>query len=464
MLWLALYLPQLQLDDAGRGLDPAPPLALLLDRRVVAVNPTARKLGVRAGSSQAEAMAVCPTLHRVSRDETREAELLQQLAGWALQYSSLVCVEPPLQLLLEIGGSRRLFGEAGKLCGCILDGLKELGYSARTGVAPTPLAAALLARAACERMVDRLEDLPGVIAPLPVPRLVADAKIAQRLHRAGIRRVGQLLDLPPAALSRRCGPALSQQLLRLLGRLPDPRQGIDTPACFDQRLELPVTVGDISALLFPLRRLLRGLSGYLAARDAGINGFTLRLVHHEPPATELELRLRDASADFARLERLASERLDVTRLRAPVREIQLLATRFGEVPRGSTDLLDGDRAQSNLPAALERITARLGESAVYQLCVAADHRPERAQQRGKPEGKTALPAALGPRPLWLLDEPQPSELPLQIESGPERIESGWWDDGVRRDYYVARDRHGSRYWVFETLTKPGQWFIHGIFS
>jgi hypothetical protein len=50
--------------------------------------------------------------------------------------------------------------------------------------------------------------------------------------------------------------------------------------------------------------------------------------------------------------------------------------------------------------------------------------------------------------LWLLVEPhlledgdQPCfEGVLELEQGPERIESGWWDGrDVRRDYYVARN-------------------------
>lgn len=468
MLWLAVYLPQLLLDEAGRGFDPPPPQALLVDRRAVAINPAARSAGLRAGLSQAEAMAICPVLQRIARDEHREAELLLQLAGWARQYSSLVCIERPLQVLLEIGGSLRLFGGVEALRESLLDGLRELGYTARLGIAPTPLAAALLARARCAQIVTRLVELPEVLAPLPLDRLVSDARSLKRLHGAGIRRLDQLLALPPAGLARRCGPELGVRLLRLLGRLPDSRAGLPAPQRFEQRLELPVTVAESTALLFPLRRLLRGLCGFLAARDAGLNAFELRLRHHAPPDTRLELRLRDASADFARLEKLAAERLESAQLRAPVRELELRADRFAAVPRDSADLLDGERARRDLPAALERIAARLGEHAVYQLAAVADHRPECAQQRVAVAGDAESPA-VGPRPLWLLAEPRPMTGGLRIDAGPERIESGWWPDaarraGVRRDYYIASDRGGARYWVFEDLAAPGQWFVHGIFA
>ena len=77
------------------------------------------------------------------------------------------------------------------------------------------------------------------------------------------------------------------------------------------------------------------------------------------------------------------------------------------------------------------------------------------------------------RPVWLLAEPQRlegEEQPryqgaLELEEGPERIESGWWDGrDVRRDYYVARTPAGVRVWIFRERRTPGGWFLHGVFG
>ncbi len=79
----------------------------------------------------------------------------------------------------------------------------------------------------------------------------------------------------------------------------------------------------------------------------------------------------------------------------------------------------------------------------------------------------------GCRPLWLLAEPRlldgldwpQYEGRLEIEDGPERIESGWWDGrDVRRDYYVARTTDGVRLWVFRERRTDGRWFMHGVFG
>nr|WP_306673819.1 hypothetical protein [Tahibacter caeni] len=76
------------------------------------------------------------------------------------------------------------------------------------------------------------------------------------------------------------------------------------------------------------------------------------------------------------------------------------------------------------------------------------------------------PVPRAARPLWLLPQPIPLRQPLtQILSGPERIESGWWDGGdVRRDYYVVRCASGQRAWAFLPAGAAEGWMLHGWFA
>ena len=71
------------------------------------------------------------------------------------------------------------------------------------------------------------------------------------------------------------------------------------------------------------------------------------------------------------------------------------------------------------------------------------------------------------RPLWLLQKPvaiEPREESLELVSGPERIESGWWDEqDVARDYYTAKNGRGQRLWVFRDH-RTHSWFLHGLFG
>ena len=54
---------------------------------------------------------------------------------------------------------------------------------------------------------------------------------------------------------------------------------------------------------------------------------------------------------------------------------------------------------------------------------------------------------------------------LQLVSGPERIESGWWDGAdVTRDYYVARTADGAQWGIFRECGASRGWFVHGCFA
>lgn len=69
------------------------------------------------------------------------------------------------------------------------------------------------------------------------------------------------------------------------------------------------------------------------------------------------------------------------------------------------------------------------------------------------------------RPAWLLPEPRPLQVPVaRILSGPERVESGWWDEhDVRRDYYVLETVTGQHAWAFSAPGQRGPWMLHGWF-
>ncbi len=127
------------------------------------------------------------------------------------------------------------------------------------------------------------------------------------------------------------------------------------------------------------------------------------------------------------------------------------------------ELLDGGkRRDEGWSGLLDKLRARLGDSAIRQLGLRDDHRPEHAWcvVNGKPPD-AELPYQ--ERPLWLL-EPRPvRNLPRRLGQ-PERIEAGWADDQDEcRDYYIAETEDGARLWMFRDGAK-GQWYVHGIWA
>ncbi|MGH8171995.1 MAG: DNA polymerase Y family protein, partial [Rhodanobacteraceae bacterium] len=128
----------------------------------------------------------------------------------------------------------------------------------------------------------------------------------------------------------------------------------------------------------------------------------------------------------------------------------------------------------------------LGDEALRGLRCVADHRPARAwrfasalempvQPAAKrtrnvaPRKRSAEPTLVihtGLRPFWLLAKPIVLRVaPARILAGPERIESGWWDDrDKRRDYYIIETAQGQRAWAFVPAGSMDQWTLHGWFA
>ena len=478
MLWLGLQLPALPLQVYGRGASEPFPLAVVERQagreRVSICNETATQAGVIHGMPVATAQAILPALQLRARNPVLENRTLNRLAGWCGQYSSFVAIRPD-GLVLEIGASLRLFKGLEALLLRLHADLTGLGYRFQLGVAPTPASAIALARYGGGK-VDRRERLPAALAGLPLACLDLEPNARDGLRRMGIRDCDALLRLPSDGLARRFGPGLPVYLERLLGRCADPLAPYSPPERFAAQLSLPAESDQSEALLFPLRRLLLELCGFLRARQRGVSTLEVQLFHQRRAATCVSLNLVAASADAEYLLGLLRARFESLELQALVLEVGVSAVRTQPMAAENGDLFHprttGGEAVHQLP---ERLRARIGEQQVGSLGVQPDYRPELAW-RQTPPGKTSALApsgsAAGPRPVWLLPRPRLLRVEegrpcyqgcLDILQGPERIESGWWDGvDVQRDYYVAADASGSRFWIYRE--PAGDWFLHGVFA
>ncbi|HYW92733.1 MAG TPA: DNA polymerase Y family protein [Gammaproteobacteria bacterium] len=479
MLWLCAWLPRLGLDCTAR-LDEAgaAPAVLTASRggreRVVLADERARAHGVHPGLSLSAALALCPGLAALPRNERAERATLERLASWAGRFTSRVCLVLPDAMLLEIGASLALFGGLEKLVGGVGQGLEGLGYHALLATAPTPLAAEWLARSGSCRHCPSREALPGAVADLPLDVLVPEGRDRDGLAGMGLRTVGDLLAQPRAGLGRRFGPWLVDALDRAVGVAPDPRPAFEPPARFRAEVELPSESADTTALLFPLRRLLDELSAVLQGRCLVVQSLHLELRQRGEGATNTSLGLRRATADGAYLLGLLRERLERVRPRAPVTGLILESGVLFSAARESGTLFGADGGAGGLETLLDRLRARLGEAAVEGIAPAADHRPERAWCRVA-AGQAVTTGGSDGRPLWLLPEPRRLETrsgrpwldgPLRLSGGGERLEAGWWDGAeVRREYYRALDCAGARLWIYRDLTvEDAQWYLHGLFA
>ena len=501
------------------ALDPQTPFALVLKNSrgaaiLHALNPAARRAGLRRGQTQADARAMIPQLICKPADLEADARALTALAVWAERWSPSVSLDPATAglegLFLDVTGATHLFGGEAALLAQIRDRLAEAGARARVALAPTPGAAWALARwggAGGESCIADEETVRERLSSLPVEALRIDDRTLAQARRFGLKRIGDLYPMPRAGLARRfrdgAGVGLVQRLDQALGFAGEALTPVRPPAKYRAWRTWMEPVEDIEGVAARLSELATDLSAPLVRDGQGAKALTLTGFRSDGGTTCLSVRMgrpgRDAGiwlrlfreAGLGRLE--LGFGLDALMLTADV--VEAMTARQGALESEA----EAKQAES-LATLIDRLTARLGEDRVLTPEPTDSWIPERAERWRPALGRspTAANDDMGRRPLLLLDPPEPveaiAELPdgaparftwrrlsrrVTRADGPERLSPEWWrprpdDRQVRtRDYYRVEDDAGGRYWLFreglygrEFSGDPDErapsWWMHGV--
>jgi protein ImuB len=475
-LWSCLHFPDLPLGVFARGGARERPVVVSSASHrpdVVASNAAAQRRGIVPGLSIAAALALDSELSIHLRDERAEVVALKSIALWAGQWTPTISIEPPASLLMEVSGCLNYFGGLDRLRDQIDAGLSALGFSGIVATAPTALAANLFARAGQAIAIEQSADLAQRLAALPIALLDHAQAALDTLAGIGARTLGDVLALPRDGVARRFGQGLLDEIDRARGNLPEARALFVAPERYHGQIELPSPVDETEALLFAAKRLVTELVGFLHGRGAGVTRLRCDLVHEDAKPTSIVLGFA-ATRRIEHIMIVMRERLSREQLPDRVEAIRLVSEEIAPLTAKEGDFFPVASKDSEAGAQLiERLRARLGEGAVHALALRADHRPELASEPAamisSGQGRDDRHHPLFPlRPLWLLPEPRllgadPASTELKLLSGPERIETGWWDGGdIGRDYFVGRDERGEEFWLFRD--RGGQWFVHGIFA
>ncbi len=356
-----------------------------------------------------------------------------------------------------------------------------------------------------------------LLAPLPLSALRISSVTAASLARVGLKRIGDILDLPRAPLTARFGSEVLRQLDRALGREHEPltpRLPV-APYVAEQRFAEPIARED--DILAVVRRLARRLQFALERRGDGARRIELTLFRTDGMVRRIAAGTSRPLRDPDDIRGLFVERLaaladafdpgfgfDMARLSVIVAE-----------PSPPQQIgIGGGEDEAELCRLIDRLSARLGARRVQRLTAQDSHIPEvaeaalPAQAVNGDAGWTAFrcyreEAALSPRPLRLLTRPEPIEAVAEVPDGPplrfrwrralhevvaaegpERIEGAWWSEhggqasgnfasgNLARDYFRVEDKSGLRFWLFRAgLYRdlvPGDpaptWFLHGTFA
>lgn len=483
-LWFCAYLPNLSLEASGNG---DAPLAVVDDQhgihRVLLANEAAAAAGIMSGQSVNAALALLPELHLEERCVLKEQQVLESLAAWLEKFSSFVSIPANDVLLLEIAGSLRLFGGLRNLRQQVSLGLEQQGFAASLAIAPTPLAATWLARGGRRACVREAANLLPVLRELPIACLDWPATVLESLSGMGITNVGDCLRLPREGFARRFGAKRLLELDRAIGRLPDPRISWRAPERFSADYEMAEEQSDRELLLMICRELLVAHEQFLLVRQLGTQRLTFSFYHLKAQASALSLGCMQLDRSAKRWSDLLGIRFERLCLPEPVIAVRLEGGDARPLQAESGRLSFQGRKQNaerySMTQLAERLAARMGQQSVNGVTAVAEHRPQQAW-RSRNVLASKVNDALSfvrrglKRPLWMLPEPAPLSdekgYPLHLGrltllEGPERLETGWWDDhGIARDYYTAINPRGMRLWVFKNRSREPGWYLHGIFG
>ncbi|GAB4173240.1 MAG: DNA polymerase Y family protein [Wenzhouxiangellaceae bacterium] len=473
-LWLGIHCPALSLQALQRvhmeAIDTRRAVVTYElqrgSRRIIDVNRAARQCGVRSGQRLSDALALVPDLQCLERKPSLERQLNEDIALTAYRYSNQLAIVPD-GVVLEIGGSLGMYRHRPeRLCAALHEDLNALGVVLKQGMAPNPAAAMLFAHAGA-----RARDYPGLQRALtrwPLSRLPLPADDRRRLAGLGLERLGQVVALPRFELRRRLGPAVPEIIDQLLGKTPLPLAYWQPPEHFAEDFELPAPTRHSEALLFAFRRVLERLERWLRIRDRLLSALSVSLLP-EQREEQIQCHLGLSRPGFCadHLFRLLCLKLEAVKLEHEIVALHVQAHSQPCRQRPQGDLLDAPSNGEDWPGLLDRLRARLGDDQLCGLAACADHRPENAWRWTRPGAPGPIPAGMpSARPTWLLPAPRPCRVEqLCLLEGPERIETGWWDGAdCRRDYWIARDHHGNRLWVFREYKPRSGWFVHGLFG
>lgn len=436
--------------------------------RLMAVDAAASMAGLAPGQNLSDARALVPDLEVREADRYGLEHIFAEFADWHSNASPIVSVladaAPYGDLMLDIAGVAHLFGGEEKMLGHLTERLQGLGFTVSGAIADTVGAAWALSHFR-----------PGIVAPggqrqalagLPVAALRLTEEQSAGLNQMGLKRIGQLYDRPRKALQARFGQPLLVRLDQALGEIEEritPRIPVAEHFA-EQRFAEPI--GYMDDVLMTARDLAVRLAIRLEAEQLGAQSFHLFLYRVDHKVITLSINAARATRDAGHIAQLFVHRSE--RLAGEydagfgIDMIRLAASSLSPMASTQVGVFETDDGARDLDRLYDRMSNRLGPTALMRSKYVNTHIPERAIKLEPVVARTeddplAVPDKNLVRPLRLLPAPEPIEVLAEVPhgppmrmvwrrisyrvlkaSGPERIEAEWWRSGQKLDFLLPQ--------------------------
>lgn len=460
--------------------------------RITEVSVAAKKQGIEPGMVVADAKVMLPALQIIEDDPTLAVKLLKKLGVWAIRYTPEVAIDPPNGLLLHVTGCTHLWQGEERYLKDIAGKLKALGYQIRLAIADTMGTAWAIARYGTQSAIIEPGKQKEALLRLPPAALRPEAATLERLHKLGLHYIGSFINMAPAVLRRRFGEPLVSSIRRALGETEENMEPLMPPQPYEERLPCLEPIQTRKGIEIALEKLLKALCLRLYRNGQGIRTAHFKGFRVDGECEEIHISTNLPAINGQHLFKLFEIKLEKIEPAAGIELFMLTATKTGQLLPLQQSLWTSRTClqTEELARLLDHVEGKFGKHTVRRYLPAEHHMPERSIQPANSlteepsiEWRTGRrrPIVLLPRPHKIaVTAPVPDYPPMNFQyrgklhkvvraDGPERIEPEWWlEKGLHRDYYVAEDEEGSRYWLFRlghygTAERP-QWFLHGFFE
>lgn len=458
---------------------------------ITAANVAAEMMGIEVGMALADARAIIPDLKVLDDRADLPDKLLNRLAEWCIRFTPVAAIDVPDGLLLDASGCAHLWGGDHAYLTEIIKKLNARGYDVNAAMADTIGTAWAVARFGKEpRVIENGKHIEALVS-LPPEALRLESEAVERLHKLGLHRISQFINMPRASLRRRFGKDLLQRLDMALGQDEEVIEPIRPVTPYEERLPSMEPIVTATGIEIALDQLLKSLCHRLQQEQKGLRVAILKCYRTDGKIELVEIATHRPSHNVRHLFKLFELKLSTIEPALGIELFVLLAPKVEDYFPHQEKFWEasGGLEDERLSELIDRLAGRAGMNAIHRYLPEEHYWPERSVKSVLSlQEKLAVSWKVDRlRPMQLLSIPERIEVTAPIPDyppmlfrhngklhkilkadGPERIEQEWWlQQGQHRDYYRVEDEEGLRYWLFRLGhydDEVYQWFIHGFFA
>lgn len=251
-------------------------------RMVCSLNRKALSLGIEHGMTQVEVdtFPAVTVLPRSLKGEDAAKTALLECAGCFSPRVEGCNADRAFLCVIEIAGTRGLFGPPETLAQNLLTRVRALGISPSVAVSSNFYTSIALAKGIAphnQAQVVAAGEETTSLASLPLAVLELNQEQAETFALWGIRTLGMLAELPEKELVARMGQTGKRLRQLARGEMPHLFQPIEPAFALEERMDLDTPVEVLDALLFVLNLMLEQLILRASARVLALASATVTL-------------------------------------------------------------------------------------------------------------------------------------------------------------------------------------------